>query len=309
MKMRDSTRKEIRVGAMIALGLIIIFSAFFIIGGKDGLFSKRYSLFARFNNIEGLTVGAPVRLGGLKVGTVNSIQFTDDAKGEAIIIMMSIDSKSFIRVREDSRARLGSMGLLGDRTLDISLGSPDNRPLVPGEFVPVEGGDVIKDIEAIAENAREITQKINEGDGSFSQIINDPRLYTNIDSLLMIWTSISMKIDEGEGNLAKLFNDPKLYKNINLFLLKSNAFMDNVNAGQGTLGKLATDERLYDHTDSLLVQLNSTLGKLNSGEGTMGQLMVNQDLYLRLDKTLSSLDSLIIDVRENPGRYVKLSFF
>ncbi len=307
--MANNTRKEIRVGAMIALGLVIIFSAFFIIGGKDGLFSKRYKLYARFDNIQGLTIGAPVRLGGWKVGTVNSIEFTDDAKGEAIIIMMTIDYKSFIRIREDSRARLGSMGLLGDRTLDISLGSPEFRPLAPGEFIPVQSGDVIKDVEAIASNAKEISQKINEGDGSFSKIINDPRLYTNIDSLLLIWTDISNKINMGEGNVAKLFNDPKLYNNVNLFLKKSNELMDNVNAGQGTLGKLATDDKLYTHTDSLLAQLNTTLEKINSGEGTMGQLMVNQDLYMKLDKTLGSLDSLLIDLRENPGRYVKLSLF
>lgn len=307
--MRDNTRKEIRVGAMIALGLIIIFSAFFIIGGKEGIFSKRYKLYARFDNIEGLTTGAPVRLGGWKVGTVDNIRFTDDAKGEAIIVMMSIESKSFIRIREDSRARLGSMGLLGDRTMDISLGSPESRPISPGEFVPVEAGDIVKDVEAIAANAKEVTQKINEGDGTLSQLINDPRLYTNIDSLLIIWSDISKKVNEGEGNIAKLFNDPQLYESVNLFLSQSTELMESINTGQGTLGKLATDDQLYTHTDSLLAQLNNTLQKINSGEGTFGQLMVNQDLYLRLDKTLSSLDSLLVDIREHPKRYVKLSLF
>ena len=307
--MRENTRKEIRVGAMIAIGLIIIFSAFFIIGGKEGIFSKRYKLFARFDNIEGLSVGAPVRLGGWKVGTVDQIQFTDDARGEAIIIMMSIDSKSFIRIREDSRARLGSMGLLGDRTLDISLGSPDKLPISPGDFVVVEGGDVIKDVEEIASNAKEITRKINEGEGSMAQIINDPRLYTNLDSLLIIWAELSQKINEGDGNLAMIMNDKTLYNNLNSFLNKSSDLIDNINTGKGTLGKLATDDVLYTHTDSLLIALNTTLEKINSGEGTMGQLMVNQELYDQLSGTLNSLDSLLIDLRENPGRYVKLSLF
>ncbi len=307
--MRDNTRKEIRVGAMIALGLIIIFSAFFIIGGKEGIFSKRYSLYARFDNIEGLTTGAPVRLGGWKVGTVEDIQFTDDAKGEAIIVQMSIDSESFIRIREDSRARLGSMGLLGDRTLDISLGSPESRPVAPGEFVPVEGGDIIKDVEEIAENARDISKKINQGEGTMAQFINDPRLYTNLDSLLLIWSQISKEIDQGKGNIAKLFKDSTLYNNVSEFLEKSSVFIDDINAGKGSLGKLATDDKLYTRTDSLLAQLNNTLESINSGEGTMGQLMVNQELYTKLNKTLTSLDSLLVDLRENPGRYVKLSLF
>ena len=307
--MKESTKREIKVGAMIALGLIILFSAFFIIGGKEGLFSKRYRLYARFNSIEGLNVGAPVRLGGLKVGTVDDIQFTDDAEGEALIVQMSISSKSFIRIREDSRARLGSMGLLGDRTVDISLGTPDQKPIAPGEYVVVEGGDIIKDVEEIAGNAKEISQKINEGEGSLAQIINDPRLYTNLDSLLMIWADLSKKVNEGEGNLAAIVNDPQLYQNFVAFLNKSTTFIDEINAGKGTLGKLATDEQLYNHTDSLLITLNTTLEKINSGEGTFGQLMVNQELYARLSNTLNSLDSLITDVRLHPKRYVKLSLF
>lgn len=307
--MRDSTKREIRVGAMIALGVIIIFSAFFIIGGKEGIFSKRYKLYARFNNIEGLNVGAPVRLGGWKVGTVDDISFTDDARGEAIIVMMSIDSKSFIRIREDSRARLGSMGLLGDRTVDISLGSPEMRPIAPNEFVAVEGADLFKDVEDVAANAKEITRKINEGDGSLSQIINDPRLYTNLDSLLLIWAELSRKVNEGEGNLAAIVNDPQLYKNFTVFLEKSSEFVDAINSGQGTLGRLAQDDQIYNRTDSLLMALNTTLEKINSGEGTLGQLMVDQELYEKLNKTLGSLDSLLIDLRKNPKRYVKISLF
>jgi phospholipid/cholesterol/gamma-HCH transport system substrate-binding protein len=307
--MRENTKREIKVGAMIALGLIIVFSAFFVIGGKEGIFSKRYKLYARFNSIEGLNIGAPVRLGGWKVGTVDDIHFTDDAKGEAIIVQMSISSKSFIRIREDSRARLGSMGLLGDRTVDISLGSPEKKPIAPGGYVLVEGGDVLKDVEDIASNAKDISRKINEGKGSLAQIINDPRLYTNLDSLLMIWAELSQKINEGEGNLAAIVNDSTLYNNLVNFLSQSSAFMDAINSGEGTLGKLAKDGQLYDRTDSLLAALNNTLEKINEGQGTLGQLMVNQELYERLSNTLNSLDSLLIDIREHPKRYVKISLF
>jgi len=55
--------------------------------------------------------------------------------------------------------------------------------------------------------------------------------------------------------------------------------------------------------------LNETLEKINSGEGTLGQLMVNAELYERLNATLTSLDSLLIDIKQHPKKYVKLSLF
>lgn len=307
--MKESTKKEIKVGALIAIGLIIMFSAFFIIGGKEGIFTTSYPLFARFDDIEGLHVGAPVRLGGMKVGNVTDINFSDIADAKAIIVEMSIRSKSFIRIREDSKAVLASMGLLGDRTVDISLGSLDQPAIAPGQFVSTEGGDIVKDIKEVAQNVKEISGKINEGEGSLAQIINDPRLYTNLDSLLIIWADLSRKINEGEGNLAAIVNDPKLYRNLNDFLAKSTDFIEAINSGQGTLGKLATDEKLYSHTDSALIALNETLTRINSGEGTLGQLMVNADLYEKLTATLASLDSLLIDIKQHPKKYVKLSLF
>jgi phospholipid/cholesterol/gamma-HCH transport system substrate-binding protein len=307
--MKESTKKEIKVGALIAIGLIILFSAFFIIGGKEGIFSTNYALFARFDDIEGLQVGAPVRLGGVKVGNVKDINFSDIADAKAIIVKMSIRSKSFIRIREDSKAVLASMGLLGDRTVDISLGSLDKPPIAPGQFVSTEGEDIVKDIREIAKNAKDISGKINEGEGSLAQIINDPRLYTNLDSLLLIWAELSRKINEGEGNLAAIVNDPELYRNLNDFLAKSTGFIENIKSGEGTFGKLANDDHLYVHTDSALMALNATLEKINKGEGTLGQLMVNAELYERLSATLASLDSLLIDIKQHPKKYVKLSLF
>lgn len=308
--MSEKMMKEIKVGALIAIGFFVLFSGFFIIGDQEGLFSSKYELYARFNNIEGLTVGAPVRLGGLKVGTIGDIWFSGIADEKAITVKMLIKSSSFDRICVDSKAKLGNMGLLGDRTIEISLGSFDSEPIEPGQFIVSKGGHVLEDIMELTGNAKQITDKINEGEGSLAKIINDPRLYTNLDSLLIIWSEISRKINEGEGNLAALMNDSALYNNLTKFLNGSSAFIEKVNAGEGDLGKLTNGKGdLYNRTDSALIELNITLEKINSGEGTLGQLVSNAELYEKLSSTLESLDSLIVDIRENPKRYVKLSLF
>jgi phospholipid/cholesterol/gamma-HCH transport system substrate-binding protein len=312
--------KEIRVGALIAVGFLIVFGAFFIIGGQEGLFHKKYELRARFENVEGLTVGAAVRLGGVKVGSVERVGFSSSDSDKRVVVKMLINARSFDQIRKDSMAKLGGQGLLGDRTVDISIGTPSEAAMMPGEFINTvetaqindiisQGGDVMADLKSTARNIKEITYKINNGTGSLAQIINDPRLYTNLDSLLSLWSDITVKINSGQGVLAKLVNDPTLYNNLSTSLGEIDAFMANINDGKGSLGKLAKEDVVYNRFDSLLSTANTILTKVNSGSGTAGQALNNAGLYQRIDSTLTALNELIVDIKIHPKKYVKLSIF
>ena len=318
--MKEGSSKSIRVGFLTALGFVIIFMAFFLVGGQEGLFTGKKTLKARFQNVEGLTIGAPVRLGGVKVGSVSDIGFSEDKTDKTIVVTMAINNSGFSRISMDSKARLGSKGLLGDRTVDISLGTLDSERIKPGDYITTieayqindlisESGDVLTDVKLTASDAREIAWKINRGEGTLARFINDPRMYTNLDSLLVLWTNITYKIRSGKGTLAEFINDPEVYKQFSRLTKEAADFMEEVNSGKGTLGKLATDSEFYNHTDSLLVNLNKTLDRMNSGEGTLGQMATNTEMYDKLLSTIESLDSLLVDIRAHPKKYVKLSLF
>jgi len=251
---------------------------------------------------------------------VKGIRFSPEGTDKSIIIELSVDENSFTRIRQDSNARLGSQGLLGDRTVDISVGSPQSPALRQGDFVSSieatqfddlisKSGDALTDIKITAQNAKEISWKINHGEGSLAQIINDPRLYTNLDSLLNMWSDITLKINSGQGFLAKLVNDPSLYNNLTASLAEMRTFLAAINAGQGSLGRVMADDNLYKRFDSLLTSVDNTMAKINSGEGTAGQFINNDDLYLKISDTMDALNQLIADIQENPKKYVKLSIF
>ncbi len=318
--MKSNIGREIRVGALIAVGLLIIFGAFFTIGGQEGIFNKKYNLLAKFENVEGLTTGAAVRLGGVKVGSVDKIGFVPNGEGKHVVVTLSVNAESFDRIKRDSNARLGSQGLLGDRTVEITVGSPSEQMLTEGEYINTieaaqlsdlisESGDAMTDIKITAQNAKEITWKINHGSGSMAQILNDPRLYTNLDSLLNMWSDITLRIKNGEGFLARLVNDSLLYVNLTESLGEIKTMVGNINAGQGSLGKMATEDGVYNRLDSLLTNIDNTMAKLNNGEGTAGQLMNNEDMYVKINSTMDALNSLITDLKANPKKYVKLSLF
>jgi phospholipid/cholesterol/gamma-HCH transport system substrate-binding protein len=317
--MDKDTGKKIRVGATITLSLIMIFLAFFAIGDQEGMFKSKYDLKAKFVNVEGLTVGAAVRLGGVKVGNVKKIDFSEDWD-KRIIVTLSIGASSFPKIRKNSVAKLGSQGLLGDRTIDITVGEKTAEPLAKGDFIQtVEspqlneiiagGGDAIQDLKITAHNAKEISWKINNGTGSLAQILNDPRLYTNLDSLLNLWSRITLKIESGNGFLSRLVSDSALYTNLTGTLAETRDLLAKINAGEGTLGKLAADKTMYNHIDSVLTSIDSTLALINGGKGTVGRIVTDTTMYQKMNATIESLDNLIKDIKAHPGRYVKVSLF
>jgi phospholipid/cholesterol/gamma-HCH transport system substrate-binding protein len=100
-----------------------------------------------------------------------------------------------------------------------------------------------------------------------------------------------------------------LYDQFTRLTTEAADFLQAINEGRGALGKLANETDLYNRTDSLLLNLNRTLEKMNSGEGTLGQIATNAEMYEKLLSTIESLDSLLVDIKANPKRYVKLSLF
>jgi len=317
--MDKDSGKKIRVAATISLGLIIIFLAFFAIGNQEGMFKSKYDLKAKFVNVEGLTVGAAVRLGGVKVGNVKNIDFSEDWD-KRIIVTLSIGASNFTKIRKNSVAKLGSQGLLGDRTIDITVGEKTSEPLVKGDFIETqespqlneilsEGGNAIQDLKIAAHNIKEITWKINNGNVSLAQVLNDPRLYSNLDSLLNLWSRITLKIESGHGFLSQLVEDSTLYDNLSGTLEETKSLLTKINDGEGTLGKLATDKAMYNHIDSVLTSIDSTLALINGGNGTVGRIVTDTTMYQRMNATIESLDNLIKDVKAHPGRYVKISLF
>ncbi|MGH7369394.1 MAG: MlaD family protein, partial [Candidatus Methylomirabilaceae bacterium] len=123
--MQDRERSmQLRVGIFV-LGLLVLFVVFVLtIGGQSRIFERRYALHAFFGTIEGLNEGAPARLAGVSVGAVSAIRFDKDLASKKIKVTISLDSRVRDRIREDSIASIATIGLVGDKVLELTVGSP-----------------------------------------------------------------------------------------------------------------------------------------------------------------------------------------
>src|SRR3954470_8879851 len=146
------TWDQLKVGGLIAFALLVLAIAVYKLGKAANLFSKRYELVAFLKEAPALRVGGPVNVAGQLAGTIKDIRFlpVDADTSRNLRIVIAIDERLREQVRGDSKARVKTMGLLGDKVIDISPGTPKYNVLRAGDTIKV---DPSLDYEAVLARA------------------------------------------------------------------------------------------------------------------------------------------------------------
>jgi outer membrane protein OmpA-like peptidoglycan-associated protein len=143
-----------RVGVLVVLALLSLAIGVFLIGNKDFLFSPTYILKADFQNVGGLNNGAAVRVGGIHQGTVREIDLPSEPEGK-VTVVMTLKTVTRNIIKKDSRASIKTEGLLGDKYVEISFGSPKAEMVGDSDTISSETPkDMSDEARALAEEAR-----------------------------------------------------------------------------------------------------------------------------------------------------------
>jgi phospholipid/cholesterol/gamma-HCH transport system substrate-binding protein len=186
--------RSIRLGLFLLTTLAILGVSVFLVGRQEMRFGSNYRVRSEFDNVSGLTDGADVRVGGIRMGTVQSIQLPKRPDGK-VTVTMDLAKETQSIVKRDSVASIQSSGLLGDKYVEISFGSMEAERLKGGEKIESEppldvadlyhkanelldtGQGALENIMGAADNLNLITGKINTGHGTIGKLINDSTLY------------------------------------------------------------------------------------------------------------------------------------
>ena len=336
---------ELKIGMMAIAALVIAAVLILTLSGQGGFWWQRYTIRAKFANAGGVVEGSPVRVAGLPVGSVKKIQFI----GPDVHMDLELRKDNMERVRDSSRATIGSVSLLGEGAVDISA-STIGQPILPWQYVPSGGASaqmsdvttsaakgieeltgLITDIRSgkgtagklmtdeqlyvelrqMTAAARQVTDNLNQGKGTLGELLNNPAAARELEASMRNLTAITDKINQGQGSLGRLMNDPTLAKNMSDVTGNLNSITANLNQGKGTAGKLLTDDALYQRFNAVTTNLETLLSNLNKGQGTMGKLMNDQELYENINKTVGNVNALIGDIRKDPKKFLnfKMSIF
>lgn len=212
---------EFKVGIFVAIGIVILISIIFYIGELK-YFQQRYAIKLLFDFANGVEMSAPVRLAGVQVGEVKDIDIFFDAERQktAVLLTVSLDKKA--KVEEDAEAFINTLGLIGEKYVEILPGTPGKRILKPGEVLA--GRESIP-VEKLTEKGYEIAQGLNETIKHLNKVVGNPETQeafkaTLLDLRKLVGSAnvVIDKVKSGEGTVGKLFMDDKIAKDLEEFV-------------------------------------------------------------------------------------------
>ena len=249
--MRADSRTRSRVGVIVFASLLLFVVMVVIVGGKTGFFLARSSYFARFPNSQGLMGGNQVRLAGVTVGAVQEVE-VPKRPGEDLTVHFDIERRYRHLVRTDSRVEIRTIGLLGDKYLEVTPGSDDKPLLEAGSQVTSVHGSEL--------------DKILAGSGD---------LVDNVTAVAKSLKTILGRVEKGEGFVGELTSatpqGKELSRSLRQTIASTNALLEDVRAGKGLVGRLVADEQLAARVtaelEGAVASLRKILGAVEKGAG------------------------------------------
>lgn len=320
MNKNDAKNYKLRVGYTVFIGLVIFFVFIILVGTEGYYFSKTYQLKILLKDSQGLIEGSKVYLGGLKVGRIDNIEFTNVNDENLVLIKFSVLQKYSHQITNNSFATVETSGLIGDKQINISLGSPSDTPLTENNYIPVKETisleslsgriePIVENVNTITANLKTFTDTINKGDGSLGKMILGSETSNKLNSVLQKLNTFAVKINERNSTLGKLINNDDFYNNLSSLTSDLKLIAENIKIGKGTLGKLAVNDSLYNNINNVSGQLNGMLQKTQNDSTVIGGLLGDKKLYRDINNLIEELNKLIVDIREHPGKYIKVSVF
>ncbi|HTP43755.1 MAG TPA: MlaD family protein [Candidatus Acidoferrum sp.] len=302
---KQLTWTELRVGLFVLAGLFILAIAIFYVTGA-GFLGPKYRVITYLPEVEGLQVGAPVRLDGVEIGNVQSIQLTPQPEDHMhnITLVLRIEKKFQPDIRTDSSASLITEGLLGNRYVTVRRGlhgtSIPNGGILPGGQEP-QMTELVQKFSALSNQIGDILTKVNNGQGTLAKLLNDPGLYDHVNDTIGKVDEIAAGIQRGEGTAGKLLKSDELYNRVNASVGDAQNVIAAVRGGQGTIGKLVYDPSMYDNAKKLMDNGNGLVADIRAGKGTLGKLTTDDALYTNLKDASANFREASAKMNTNEG--------
>ena len=304
MPLESPVGRRFRVGLVVLVALVFVMFGVLMVGKRAHLFTSKLPYQTLFESAAGLVSGNPVRLNGVTVGNVLQVTLSPDPADQRVRVVYEVDRKVAPRIRTGTRASIKTIGLLGDKYVDLVGGTAQEAVVEPGgEIKPAPGaglekflegsGDLLTDLGAIARSLKNILGNTEQGKGFIGELFAPGgevggRLANNLNNTLTSLNSVLSKIDRGEGLAGKLLADRRYGDQVGRSLQGAVQSLRNVlakiedgmNKGTGAIPALLSDPEGKKKVYELVDRLSATAGNLaavtdnlKTGKGALPTLL------------------------------------
>jgi phospholipid/cholesterol/gamma-HCH transport system substrate-binding protein len=282
---------EIKVGVLVFASLILLTILVFVVG-EIHIFDRGDRYDVVFDSSAGLMEGAPVRIGGVKVGSVRSIGFID-FKGKRRV-KVTVQARSGVVFHAEDQFKISMLGLLGDNYVEVEPGPSSAAIVKPGSTVV--GAEVV--------GMSEMLKMAQDSLGALKRTLDEPTVAS--------FKKAVKNTEDLSGDLAFILATSKDDITVSANNLRTSSERldrmlarneDGFNTTMDNLTVMSSDAR------STASSLKTISGRLERGEGTAGKLLTEDELYDEALSTTTEAKSLVQDIKERPQRYIHFSIF
>lgn len=290
---KSTTRNNIRLGLFVIIGTILLVVAAYLIGNNKSMFSKTFSISAKFNNVNGLILGNNVRFSGIVVGTVKGIEMESDT---IIRVRMAIEEKMQQYIKKDAIATIGSDGLVGSMIINIIPGK-NNAPLVQNNdeiasYSRIATEDMLSTLNVTNENAAMLTadllkvsQSLTKGKGTMGRLLNDTVMASNLEKIVM-----NLKFTSEQANIA-FSNLNTLVKAIDLEHSTAGILLSDSISGNQMKMVINNMQSTSLKIEEITKDVQAVVKNVKEGDGALNYLTTDTLLVQKLDATLKNIES------------------
>jgi phospholipid/cholesterol/gamma-HCH transport system substrate-binding protein len=287
-------------GVFVIAGIGILLAGIFIIGGKDKSFKKNVLVNAVFADVNGLAKGSNVWYAGVKVGVVKKVSFITNG----VLVSFSIEEDVQQKIRTDSKVKLSTDGLIGNKILVLYGGSPAAPEVASGNTLQVETAlgteEMMATLQGNNKNLLEITNDLKvvskalaEGKGTIGKLLNDQTIGNSLQSAMTTLNRAGNNAQVLTSNMAEF---SKKLNNKGYFL--NDLATDTTIVA--SLKQTAAQLNLVSQSANTVVEnLNATTAKLNSNKSPAGVLLNDPAAAANIQRTLANLQSGTKKLDEN----------
>lgn len=272
--------RTVKVGVFIVGGILLFCLGVFLIGSKTQLFGSHFTAYVEFNNIDTLTKGASVRVGGMDAGQIADIK-VPNAPNQKFLMKLEVDKDFRPIVRRDSMATIETQGMVGEIYINIAKGSVQS---------PECNGCTLRSQEPVSMSS--LFEKGDKLAGSLQSTVDD--VHHRADMLLQT-------VNSAAGNVNSMLTEAK--PNVVGVTKNANAIVAGIRQGHGAAGKLLTDKSVADNvtrTISNASQASANFNQTSQKVNTMMSTVQKSDLP-KVNQTLANSQAASAKVNKALG--------
>ncbi len=181
MPLESAVGRRFRVGLVVLIALVFLMFGVLMVGRRAHLFTSKLPYQTQFESAAGLVSGNPVRLNGVTVGNVLEVNLSPDPADQTVRVIYEVDRKIAPRLRTGTTAAIKTIGLLGDKYVELVGGKADEPVVEPGGTIKAAAGgglddilkgsgDLLTDLSAIARSLKTILGNTEQGKGFIGEL-------------------------------------------------------------------------------------------------------------------------------------------